>query len=443
MLDTLTTITEAADSGRPTGLAFPLELRRAWPRDSSRLGLQYTDATGSRVPAQWHADSDRTVKVWEKTRHGPRPAVLASAGDVIVVLQPDGSDSKLPALDRLLGAPDASLVTHRPGRRAVVRIQRDGSARYVKAVRPSRSARIVESNRIVAGMPDRAFATPVIEGIDEAAGVLETREVVGQNLHDLLALNPDRFVQGCHAAGVALRSLHSIETDAVPAHDAISEISMLSDRCRAVERFTPEFSVAVFAALETVSNGLRSSRSAHKTIHRDYYDKQIVIGPGGIPALLDFDTLGLGEPALDIANMLVHLELRVLQGNGAPQTAASAAEAFLKGYETSAASDDRLRHYLDASRLRLAILYAFWPKWTGVARELLATIGTPFLQSATQRVTLSSGTHRSQPGGHDALIGTSTTDTSGSGSTHWCSNQTINDPQRATGKTLETTEGEM
>ncbi|WP_396134697.1 phosphotransferase [Cellulomonas sp. ATA003] len=50
------------------------------------------------------------------------------------------------------------------------------------------------------------------------------------------------------------------------------------------------------------------------TVHRDLHDKQLLVdGSGGI-GLLDFDLAAAGEAALDLANLLVHLELRVHQG---------------------------------------------------------------------------------------------------------------------------------
>ncbi|VAX39670.1 hypothetical protein MNBD_PLANCTO03-2169, partial [hydrothermal vent metagenome] len=119
-------------------------------------------------------------------------------------------------------------------------------------------------------------------------------------------------------------------------------------------------------------------------IHRDFYDKQLVIDNCDRPGLLDFDTLSTGEPALDLANMLGHLELRVLQGLCSHTTAAEAARAFLDGYAADEATQARTRAYLDATRLRLAILYAFWPKWAALSPRLLAMLGNAPLSEATK-----------------------------------------------------------
>ncbi|MDQ3989296.1 MAG: ATP-binding cassette domain-containing protein, partial [Actinomycetota bacterium] len=48
--------------------------------------------------------------------------------------------------------------------------------------------------------------------------------------------------------------------------------------------------------------------------HRDLHDKQLV-AVGDRVGLLDLDTLCAADPALDLANLLAHLRLRVLQGH--------------------------------------------------------------------------------------------------------------------------------
>ncbi|CAN5359699.1 hypothetical protein BH20ACT9_BH20ACT9_00700 [soil metagenome] len=67
-------------------------------------------------------------------------------------------------------------------------------------------------------------------------------------------------------------------------------------------------------------------------VHRDFYDKQAFVGNDGRVELLDFDTLARGEAALDVANALAHVELRVLQARLARPAADRVAAAFLEGY---------------------------------------------------------------------------------------------------------------
>ncbi len=385
MLESIMVLTHATNTGEGAGVSFPLRLRRAWPREVSRLGLQFVDAVGRVVPGQWHLDPEQTRTLFKKLNRSTGRAVLASAGESLVVLQPDGVDCKLPALDALLEQAGATLITHRPGRRAVVQFEQDGRMRYAKALRPSRVGRILRANRFVAEMEDRVFEIAAIDQADERTGLVMMRELDGQNLHDLVSLNSDGFVSGCRAAGRALQSMHVAAPEWLPTHDAAAEIDMLQERVDGIEFFVPETHAAVARVCQGVFETLRKSSGPHTVVHRDFYDKQVVVDKMGEPGLLDFDTLGTGEAALDVANMLGHLELRVLQGNCTQDTASQAAREFLDGYNPSEAVMARVPAYLDATRLRLAMLYAYWPKWAGLTPRILETIGSPALcQTADQ-----------------------------------------------------------
>jgi aminoglycoside phosphotransferase (APT) family kinase protein len=124
-----------------------------------------------------------------------------------------------------------------------------------------------------------------------------------------------------------------------------------------------------------VFDGLRRDAGDPATIHRDFYDKQIFVGDGGRPGLLDLDTLAAGEAALDVGNMMAHLELRSLQGAWTPIGAARAAAALLEGYAPVPALRGRIDAYADATRLRLAALYAFRPRWRHLSGELVGLLG--------------------------------------------------------------------
>lgn len=377
MLEALAIITGTAHTGDANALRFPLSLRRVWQRDLDRLGLQYVDAQGRVMPGQWYRDREQTLAAHGKLSRATPRAVLAHAGDQLVLLQPDGADHKLPALQALLREPGAELLTHRPGRRAVVRHTSPAGTLYAKALRPSKLGRILEANAFVAGLPGRGFEIAPLHAIDEASGLLVMCELPGVSLHDLAQSDAAGFVEGCSRAGRALRSLHVSAPDWLPTHDAAAEMNMLRDRLAGVGAFVPSRLDAVRSACEHVGGRLAEPACNPVVLHRDFYDKQIVIAAGGGVGLLDFDTLGAGEASLDLANMLAHLELRVLQGACESATAADAAAAFLDAYTPDDATLARIPAYLDAARLRLAMLYAFWPKWAALTPRLLDAIGRP------------------------------------------------------------------
>ena len=73
--------------------------------------------------------------------------------------------------------------------------------------------------------------------------------------------------------------------------------------------------------------------------------------------------------------MLSHLELRAVQRRCSPADAAAAATAFLAGYQPEPDIQARLGIYQDATRLRLACLYALRPRWRHLTAQLVTRIG--------------------------------------------------------------------
>ncbi len=110
-------------------------------------------------------------------------------------------------------------------------------------------------------------------------------------------------------------------------------------------------------------------------LHRDFYDKHVFVSESGA-GLLALDTVAIGEPALDLANMIVHLELRALQGRGTSWLAGRAAGAFLNGYDPEPAVEVRLAAYRDAAWLRLACVYAYRPAWRDLVPQIVERIGS-------------------------------------------------------------------
>ena len=87
--------------------------------------------------------------------------------------------------------------------------------------------------------------------------------------------------------------------------------------------------------------------------------------------LLDFDTIAAGDPALDLGNLLVHLELRAHQDVLSARAALDFGDALLAGYGASAALRRRLAPYASATRIRLACVYAFRPRWRRAGLQVL------------------------------------------------------------------------
>jgi hypothetical protein len=350
-----------------------LSLRRAWPCEGSHLLLEYV-ADGSRVVAgQWFGDRDRRNRVASETAvHGPVACLAIGATQPAVLVQPAGADRRLRTLARLVSRPGAALLAHRAERRAVLQIGTGPERRYARVLPPERVAGVVQAWRVAKGLLNGALSTPDPVEVDEARGVILTPALPGTPLHALLGSGEG--LAHARAVGVALRALHAAapRPELTP-HGPREEARVLQEWIDAVTRHAPPLQGPVRGTAGRVLDQLeRAPLGELGPAHRDFHDGQVLIDRGGV-SVLDFDTLCLAEPALDLANMLVHLELRALQRLCEPAWAEAAGAALLEGY--GARADERLRLYADATRLRLACVYAFRPRWGAVVPALIRRVG--------------------------------------------------------------------
>ena len=358
--------------GLPRG---PLRLRRAWPRRSGRLLLEYWAADGRIIGGQWLADPRRLGEVAEETRRsGPAELVEAAVGHR-VLLQSAGADRRLPGLAPLLAQPGSTLLVHRPEQRAVVRLAGSPAPAYARVVPPSRLEPLVGAVDRARGMADGAFTTPVLREVDRGSGVGVFESLPGAPLHELLG--SDEALSQAPAIGRALRTLHAadVRPETEP-HGPDAEARVLWMWVGRLPRYAASLARPTSEAAAGVADALHPERPVPLTpAHRDLHDKQIFLDGGPSVGLLDFDTLAAAEPALDLANLLVHLELRAMQGDCDAGWARRMAEGVLDGYGRDSYREDRLSAYADATRVRLACVYAFRPRWSGVSEALLARVG--------------------------------------------------------------------
>ncbi|HEX8486916.1 MAG TPA: phosphotransferase [Propionibacteriaceae bacterium] len=351
------TLSEVTDSLAALGF----ELRRSWPRAHDHLLLDLR-ATGPRegttVAGQWFGDPERARAVAAAT---PGARYVGR-----VVLQPDGADQKLPGLALLLREPGTTLVSHRPGRRAVLRQVRGPGAvapgradesepvRYAKVVPLKKHRGLEASARGAASLPLR---TPRVLAVDPARGTVTTAALPGVPLHHLLA--GPRAVASCTAAGAALAEVHRIPPLVdLPRHTWSDEQAVT----RRWEHLAARFGVGSppLPGSEDPAEAEPGARPGETAlIHRDFHDLQVLVAEDDSVGVLDFDLMALGDPSLDLANLLAHLDLRCRQGVVAD--AGPLREAVLAGYAPSPRVLSRVAGYEALARRRLAAVYGFRP----------------------------------------------------------------------------------
>lgn len=344
--------------------AGPLELRRAWPAGAERLLLEYVGSNGTLVAGEWSRDG-----VAEQA------SLIVQAAPGVPVALYAGADPELPALAGVLRRRGATLMSHRPGRRATVRVARPRETLWVKVVRPGRATGVAETLERARRVAQGAFAVPDVVRIGATAATVTCHALPGRPLTAILAEPTAR--SDVTRVGQALRRFHDAPPPAgVPRHDAEAEGGVLRRWAADVDAVNPELAKLVAGAegaAVAALTGLASVRPA--ALHRDLHDGQILLAPDGGIGILDLDTLAVGDPALDVGNLLVHLELRAAQGACTPSQAARLREALLWGYDADAELLQRVASYETAARLRLACVYAFRPRWRGIPSALLGGAG--------------------------------------------------------------------
>ncbi|MGO1316232.1 MAG: phosphotransferase [Cellulomonadaceae bacterium] len=331
------------------------EVVRGWPRDGGEALLEL-------APKETEDAAPGT----------PTRGARWRAGQVTV--HPERKDARLPAFASRLAAGER-VVVHRPGRRAVLR-GAGADAPYIKVLRAGRATDAVARHRVVqqalagtAQVPDVVWHTPDAFALTPLHGPTLLRLGSDPGSGD------DRFEAAWAALGRAVARLHATPASAAAMlgaehrpRDEVATTRRWVDAALRWRLLPPMARGALDAALEPLVTQLPEPP---RLVHRDLHDGQVIVTADGI-GLLDLDTAAWAEPAIDVANVLVHLDLRVRQDLLSEDRRQRALGAFLDALEPSLGTRHRAGAYLTAARLRLSGVYALRPRWRALAAELAA-----------------------------------------------------------------------
>jgi tRNA A-37 threonylcarbamoyl transferase component Bud32 len=357
-----------------------LDLEKTFPQGAGHLLLQMSRPDRSRLAGQWFADSSRARVVARETRKRSGDDVDVPVLDGgRLLLQPDGADRRIPVLHRVASAPGAALVAHRAEKRGSVRrVDHDGQTVYTKVVRPSHLSATMAGARVrVDGV-----RVPKVTAVDPDDGTMDCRALPGRTLRDILAdpttTTAEVVAAGC-AVGGAVARLHACPPpSSLRRHDATEEMAVTRRWLRqASVHGLLDDTALVRRRLEAARGLLAGTPGESAFLHRDLHDKQVVVDDDGAVGILDLDLAATGEPALDLANLLVHLELRSLQGLCPAARAGACADAVVDGYAPDLDIWRRMPAYALTTRLRLAAVYAFRPGSAGIGLALLTDASGP------------------------------------------------------------------
>ncbi|WP_245192492.1 phosphotransferase [Arthrobacter pigmenti] len=323
-----------------------LDVQRAWPRDGGRLIFEAVDTGNGRI----------------------RAGTIDAAG--FARIAPFGEDPVLRGLTP--AAMEGDLLVHRYKRRAVVR----SDSLYTKFVAPGKAAAVASAHRSVAvKLADSGLTVPRVVTAGESSVAVSA--VPGVSLHDLGQRSSldaaDLWVRAWQLWSLRwprFATPPGQDGGSMPTHNARAEAQTVS---RWVDQAVSFDALGLPAdrlrrVQARVARALADDPSPAVLAHRDLHDKQLLFDARTSSiGVIDCDTLALAEPALDLANLMVHLDFRVAQG-----LMTAAASAIGKHYILDAAGGmgvpmGRLRAYASATALRLACIYAFRPPYRDVA----------------------------------------------------------------------------
>ncbi|MBO0594309.1 hypothetical protein I2485_07425 [Nesterenkonia sp. E16_7] len=287
-------------------------------------------------------------------------------------LQPLGVDPRLGDLQEL--SRDGVVVSHRPGKRAVVRRE----DQFIKVVRRGRAGDVLDGIER-AGTFAAHFRTP--EVLAHTRSTVTFGALEGASLHHPGALGTrqwqrawaevlDAWSRAVASPAATAPGSAGPDDPGTPEHTAQHEIQVLTHWAGLAAPYVSA-TEELRRGVERVSRQLAGLPQVPlRPAHRDLHDKQLLWSPQHGPGLLDVDTACLADPALDLGNLRAHALLRRLQGIWEP----AASITVLRGIDAMAARleipDESLAVYERAAVLRLGCVYAVRPAYLDVAAAM-------------------------------------------------------------------------
>lgn len=255
---------------------------------------------------------------------------------------------------------DAQLVAWRPGKRAVVRVQRDAETLFVKFLdrKTFRRATATFAALPTAPLP-LVFARPV-HLLPEVCGYVAAG-APGVSLRELLQRPAPPPWPLLDAAARALA--------ATPVHSGLPTIDFATARDAGVRSLQkgavlqPELS----ALADRIAALPPPARAAVGFVHGDFHDRQLFL-TADRAHLIDLEGVGRGDPWFDLVTLAEQARLRSLQHTGADDGVAAAM------LDRLGVDPDAARRYAACVRARLCGTYALRPRWTDLTRRLAAEV---------------------------------------------------------------------
>jgi len=282
-------------------------------------------------------------------------------------------DKKLPLSAHLAASSGWKVLSYRPARRMVARLERGEGCQVLKGHKKSRSARAAMNQGIAEGAMRRgAFRVPRMLSHDGEHEALVFEFLAGHEV-ELTAESVPLYARLGSRLALFQRDESAADLKVFGVRDELAVLELWQRKVLGAADELPAGWAAVHARL--LEHAERLPAPVLGLAHRDLHDRQVHLVEGDV-ALLDFDLLCRADVALDAGNLLAHLAWRALQGlHGADTAAVQALQAaFLEGLGRTreAGFGARLSFYTASAFLRLALVYRLRPRWSSRVDSLLS-----------------------------------------------------------------------
>lgn len=265
-----------------------------------------------------------------------------------------------PLLRQALGLPaaamleEATLVTHKPGRRAVLawrwtsapdELSIIGKYRY-KGFEPH--GFLVQQALWRNGFSgDSDIIVPEPLAVLEAQNLWLQQHIAGERVTEALSPDNKQLAATGELVGTALARLqHSRAAQRAVAGKRWSvkdELETLRQRLKQAATTRPAWAARIADVSRACEQlALALSPTPGLFLHRDFYPAQLLLTdarPGQL-AVLDFDLAALGPPSLDAGNYIAHLREQALRDYGDDKALAVHEDAFLAAWLARSAAAD-------------------------------------------------------------------------------------------------------
>lgn len=274
------------------------------------------------------------------------------------------------------------VITHKPGRRCVIRYALSGSA--VSPLAPPRPVfgKLYVSRRRATRMHEQteALRRSGVPSIPACLMLIAPAHLVLQECVEGVDLGK-LFESPEVEATLALAAQWLVRLHSAPPLPGLKQVS-LSRSLEKADRWCSEIGDRLAAerpalgaardALAAMAHGLPSCTPT--MIHRDFYHAH-VFWNGERIWILDFDELSVGDPALDVGHFLAQLEVEAHRQTGRWGSFAELGARFAEAYREAASADPgpRLPFYRAYTFLKLAQREATRQSggWRSAVRDLV------------------------------------------------------------------------